>query len=99
MALAESQGVRLPHVMAAVAAQSTDDKARLREVLKRFTSTPNFAPSKPYRLIDAIAEAQMLNISDRLWTQNAGTRTPLSSLGKFWDDKVGGDIDADSFLK
>ena len=34
-----------------------------------------------------------------MWTQNAGTRTPIASLGKFWDDKVGGDIDADSFLK
>ena len=39
-----------------------------------------------------------MNISDRLWTQNAGTRTPLASLGKFWDDKVGGDVNADEFL-
>jgi hypothetical protein len=33
-----------------------------------------------------------------MWTQNAGTRTPVGSLGKFWDDKVGGDVDAGSFL-
>lgn len=99
MALAEAGGVRLPHVMAAVAAQSTDDQARLREVIKRFSTVKNFTPSRDYRLLDAIAEAQIQNISDRMWTQNAGTRTPLASLGKFWDDKVGGDIDADSFLK
>nr|WP_315195966.1 hypothetical protein [uncultured Aquabacterium sp.] len=99
MTLGESKGVRLPHVMAAVAAQSADDNARLREIIKRFSSVKNFTPSADYRLIDAIAESQITNISDRMWTQNAGTRTPIAALGKFWDDKAGGDIDADSFLK
>ena len=99
MKLGEAKGVRLAHVMAAVAAQSTDNNARLRELIKRFANTQGFTPNKDYRLIDAIAESQIQNISDRMWTQNAGTRTPIASLGKFWDDKVGGDIDADSFLK
>lgn len=99
MTLAESKGVRLPHVMAAVAAQSSDDQARLREVIKRFSTAKNFKVNKDYRLIDAIAQAQLQNISDRMWTQNTGTRTPIGSLGKFWDDKAGADIDADSFLK
>lgn len=99
MTLAESKGVRLPHVMAAVAAQSSDDQARLREVIKRFSTAKNFKVNKDYRLIDAIAQAQLQNISDRMWTQNTGTRTPINSLGKFWDDKAGADIDADSFLK
>lgn len=99
MAIGEKTGVRLPHVMAAVAAQSADDQATVRQVLKRFSAPQNFTVNKDYRLIDAIAQAQMVNISDRLWTQNTGTRTPISSLGKFWDEKAGGDIDADSFLK
>ncbi|MDE1997441.1 MAG: hypothetical protein KGI52_00795, partial [Burkholderiales bacterium] len=71
----------------------------VKEVIKRFANVQNFTPSKDYQLIDAIAQEQMQNISDRLWTQNAGTRTPLASLGKFWDDKVGGDVNADEFLK
>lgn len=99
MKLGEAKGVRLSHVMAAVAAQSTDDSARLREIIKRFSSVQGFTPNKDYRLLDAIAESQIQNISDRMWTQNTGTRTPIASLGKFWDDKAGGDIDADSFLK
>jgi len=99
MQIGEAKGVRLAHVMAAVAAQSTDDNARLRELIKRFANVQGFTPNKDYRLIDAIAESQIQNISDRMWTQNTGTRTPIASLGKFWDDKVGGDIDADSFLK
>ena len=98
MALGEKMGIRLPHVMAAVAAQSADDKARLRSIIKRFSSVPKFKPNSEYRLLDAIAESQITNMSDRMWTQNTGTRTPILGLGKFWDDKVGGDIDAESFL-
>ena len=98
MKLGEQKGIRLPHVMAAVAAQSSDDKARLRSIIKRFSSVPNFKANAEYRLLDAIAYSQITNMSDRLWTQNTGTRTPIQSLGKFWDDKAGGDIDADAFL-
>lgn len=98
MSIGEQKGVRLAHVMAAVAAQSTDDKARLRSIIKRFSSIQDFKPNADYRLLDAISASQITNISDRLWTQNAGTRTPIGSLGKFWDEKAGGDINADSFL-
>lgn len=98
MALGEAKGVRLAHVMAALAAQSADDKTTMRDTIKRFTGVKNFTPNPEYRLLDAIAQAQLLNMSDRMWTQNAGTRTPISGLGKFWDDKAE-DIDAGSFLK
>lgn len=98
MALGERNGVRLPHVMAAVAAQSADNKDKLRAVIKRFTSVQNFKPNTQYRLLDAIALSQITNMSDRMWTQQTGTRTPIMGLGKFWDDKAGSDIDADAFL-
>ncbi len=99
MTQGEAQGVRLAHVLATVAAQSGDDKERVREIIKRFSSIKNYKPNTQYRLIDAIAQAQMINISDRMWTENTGTRTPIASLGKFWDEKAGADVDADSFLK
>jgi hypothetical protein len=99
MKLGEAAGVRLSHVMVAVAAQSTDDKETVRKTIKRFVSLKNFKANNDYRLIDAISQAQIQNVSDRMWTQNTGTRTPIGSLGKFWDEKAGGDIDADSFLK
>jgi hypothetical protein len=98
MDLGEAGGVRLSHVLAAVSAQSGDDKVAVRDAIKRFSSAKNFTVNPQYRLLDAIAQAQLINISDRLWTQNAGTRTPVSGLGKFWDDKAE-DIDAGSFLK
>lgn len=99
MTLGEAKGIRLAHVMAAMAAQSSDDAATVREVIKRFVNVQNFTPNVDYQLIDSIAYQQLLNISDRLWTQNTGTRTPLAGLGKFWDDKVGGDVNADDYLK
>jgi hypothetical protein len=99
MQIGEAKGVRLAHVMAVVASQSADDTARSRELIKRFVSVKDFKVNSDYRLIDAIAQSQMQNVSDRMWTQGAGTRTPISGLGKFWDDKVGGDLDVDSLLK
>lgn len=99
MGIGETKGVRLAHVMAATAAQSTDNKPRLRSVIKRFSKIENFKPSTEYRLLDAIAASQITNISDRMWTQNAGTRTPVGSLGKFWDEKTDSNIDAGSFLE
>lgn len=99
MKLGEAAGVRLSHVMVAVAAQSTDDKATVRQTIKRFVSIKDFKTNNDYRLIDAISQAQLVNVSDRMWTQNTGTRTPIAGLGKFWDEKAGADIDADSFLK
>jgi hypothetical protein len=99
MTIAERAGVRLPHVMAALAALSADDTAGVRAAIKRFATVENFKVNTDYRLVDAIAEVQMRNISDRMWTQNTGSRTPINSLGKFWDDAAGPAIDADNFLK
>jgi len=28
-----------------------------------------------------------LELSDRLWTENTGHRTPIGEYGSFWDDK------------
>lgn len=99
MAIGEKSGVRLAHVMAALAAQSADDKDAVRAAIKRFSTVENFTVNPDYRLVDAIAEAQMLIVSDRMWTQNTGSRTPINSLGKFWDDAGTAPVDADSFLK
>jgi len=100
MTLGESKGVRLPHVLAAVTATSADDAATVRSVIKRFANVPNFKPNADYRIFDAMAKVQIQVISDRMWTQATGSRTPFNSLGKFWDDKApGSDLNTDDFLK
>lgn len=97
MTLGEAKGVRLAHVMAAISAQSADDKDRLKSIIRRFASVKNYRPSKEYRFLDEISISLMQSMSDRLWTQNAGTRTPTASLGKFWDDAAAA-VDVDNFL-
>ena len=89
MKIGEAQGVRLAHVVAAQTAVSLDDSDRLRKILRRFANAKGFKPSKDYRAIDDASVAQMQIISDRYWTQNQGSRTPVGSLGKFWDDNTG----------
>lgn len=99
MAIGEAKGVRLSHVVNAIAAASADDTATIRTIIKRATSVQDFKVNKQYRFLDVVAMAQLQNISDRLWTQNTGSRTPFNSLGKFWDDKADAGVDVDSFLK
>jgi len=40
------------------------------------------------KLLDEIAAQQLQAISDRLWTEAKGSRTPFNGLGSFWDDAV-----------
>lgn len=99
MTIGEAKGVRLSHVVNAIAAASADDTATIRTIIKRSATVQNFKVNKQYRFLDVVAQAQLQNISDRLWTQNTGSRTPFNSLGKFWDDKADAGVDVDSFLK
>jgi len=98
MALGEAKGVRLSHVLTAMAAQSQDDQATIRATIKRFVAVKDFKPNKQYRLFDVAAQAQLQNMSDRMWTQNTGARTPFNGLGKFWDDKADAGVDVDNLL-
>lgn len=98
MGIGEREGVRVAHVMAAVAAVSADNQDRIRYLLRRFTSVKYFQPNADYRFVDESAVLQMQNISDRMWTLNTGMRTPVGKLGKFWDDKAAGGANVDGFL-
>lgn len=97
MTLGEKGGVRLAHVMAATSAQSSDDQERLKAIIRRFATINDYHPNANYRFLDQIAVSMIQGMSDRLWTQNTGTRTPIASLGKFWDDKAA-TVDVDNFL-
>jgi hypothetical protein len=99
MARGERDGVRVAHVMAAIAASAADDDQRLRAVIKRFALTSGVVPNPRYRLVDAMAEGYVQSSSDRLWTRATGSRTPAGGLGRFWDDKADSGVDVDAMLK
>lgn len=78
-------GVRLGSALYAMAAYSKGDDARLKQVIRDFAAHgKNINPN--YRMLDAIANSIILGLSDRLWTQATGKRTPFGGLGTFWDD-------------
>ncbi len=101
MAKAEKSGVRIAHVLAAISAGVTDDKARVRTIIQRFATAPGFAPNKEYRYIDQTAVAAIQHLSDVDWTLGTGSRTPVGGLGTFWNEKneLKNNVDTSEFLK
>jgi len=92
----ERDGVRLGHVIWAMASVNSGDTASAKRAIRDFSSPPpDFAPNPKYRILDAVAGEILLAVSDRIWTEQTGHRTPVSGLGTFPDDapKRAGDID------
>ncbi|MBD3639688.1 MAG: hypothetical protein HUJ18_01715 [Marinobacter sp.] len=84
----EAAGVRLPHVFHAIAALNKGDEPRLRDVIREHAESLEQDPaSEDWRFVDAMATNMIVAISDRMWVENTGHRTPLGQLGTFWDDR------------
>jgi hypothetical protein len=101
MLIGERSGVRLAHVMYAISAQAAGDEKRFRDATKRWAAAQNFKPSKQYRLVEDISTLTMINLSDRYWSANIGTRTPIASIGTYWDESnsAAQDIDLGDLLE
>ena len=87
--IGEQAGVRLSHVFHAIAAINKGDEARVRDVLRRHAEAIDSKDAAPeWRFLDRMATANLEFISDRLWMENTGHRTPVGRLGRFWDDRA-----------
>ncbi|WP_207308772.1 hypothetical protein [Marinobacter caseinilyticus] len=85
----EAAGVRLPHVFHAIAAINKDDEEALKDVIRRHAEAIETTPAaKDWVMVDRMATQVILAISDRMWVENVGYRTPMGKLGTFWDDPV-----------
>ncbi len=83
----EAAGVRLPHVFHAIAASNKGDQALLKDVIREHAESLEQTPANPdWRFVDAMATNMIVALSDRLWVEHTGHRTPLGQLGTFWDD-------------
>ncbi|PKM22745.1 MAG: hypothetical protein CVV10_02815 [Gammaproteobacteria bacterium HGW-Gammaproteobacteria-14] len=78
-------GVRLGSAMYALAAYSKGDDKHLRKAIRDFAANDKKIHPE-YRMMDAMANSIISGISDRMWTEATGRRTPLGGLGTFWDD-------------
>jgi len=84
------QGVRVSQVLAAKVHMGLGNIEQVKSIIRSHKKAIVNTPSKPeFRLLDELATVQLLAISDHLWTEATGKRTPISGLGTFWDDPKG----------
>ncbi len=86
-AYGEQQGVRIVHMLEATLYASQGNEVKTKEVIRKHAQMIQEVPANPdLRLLDEMATRGIRLISDKLWTQHTGQRTPFNQLGQFWDD-------------
>lgn len=95
--LGKSKGVRMVQLLEATVYASQGDTEKTKAVIRDHVETKKKTPADPsLKLLDEMATRGIKLISDKMWTQATGQRTPYNALGTFWDDKsesTGLDID------
>ncbi len=81
------QGMRIPQVLAAQVNLGLGNTEHVKKIIRKFAQEKNqFPGSQTYMILNKISILQIQAISDRLWTEATGKRTPIGKLGAFWDD-------------
>jgi hypothetical protein len=95
-----NSGVRLAHVFEAMAALNAGNDELLKKVIRDHAASIKSMPARQdAKMIDAMATLNIQAISDRIWTEEKGFRTPTGRLGKFPNEKVAVEtIDLDDLL-
>lgn len=84
---AVEQGIAINHVFLAQVYLGLGNNAKVKQVIRDYSELKLLtAASQDYQLLNKIAKLQLQHISDRLWTEATGKRTPIGQLGRFWDD-------------
>jgi len=92
--IGENAHIRLSHVFHIISAYSKGDMKRVRTVIKRHAKEiEEHKPLAKYRLLDAAATEAITRVSDRMWVEATGHRTPVGQLGAFWDENAADDIE------
>lgn len=86
MQSAQTQGVALAHVLAAQVYSGRGDAQQVKLIIRHFTKVSVTAASDVYKSLNQVSLLQIQAMSDKLWTEATGSRTPIGQLGSFWDD-------------
>lgn len=79
-------GVRLSAALYAMAAYSVGDQQELRHAIHGFPQPADELDPR-YRMLNAVSAFTVQTLSDRLWTEATGNRTPFGALGTLPDDQ------------
>jgi hypothetical protein len=81
------QGVPIAQVLAAQIHMGLGHTDQVKAIIRLHQEAKTQTPAlSTYRLLNEFTTLQLQAISDRLWTEATGKRTPISGLGTFWDD-------------
>ncbi len=81
------QGMRIVQVIAAKIHIGLGDKERVKALIRDNVGTRNTISANPdFIFLDEVVTIQLQAISDFMWTEATGKRTPIGGLGTFWDD-------------
>jgi len=95
------QGMSVTYVLAAQVYLGQGETDEVKQIIRSYASSSKQAPdNQEFNILNKLSRLQILAISDRLWTEATGKRTPLGKLGSFWDDstKAVETIDIDEIL-
>ena len=96
-----AQGMSVSHVLAAQIYLGQGETEEVKQIIRSYASLSRQSTNKQaFTMLNKISALQMQAISDRLWTEATGIRTPLGKIGAFWDDtnKTIETIDIDEIL-
>jgi hypothetical protein len=84
------QGVSLPHVLAAQVYLGQGEIEKVKEIIRSHHSemTLNTIVNQKFKILNEVSYLQIQAISDRLWTEATGARTPIGKIGSFWNDPI-----------
>lgn len=101
MQIGFKQGVRITQALATQIYMGLGQTEQVKAIIRRYREPSMKIPTAPrFRLLNEFTTLQLQAVSDRLWTEATGKRTPFDGLGTFWDDpeKVVDIIDIDDLL-
>ena len=81
------QGMRTAQVIAAKIHIGLGNSAQVKDIIRNNVQTRSSISANPdFLFLDQISSIQLQAISDNMWTEATGKRTPIGGLGTFWDD-------------
>jgi len=94
------QGIRTPQLLAAQVYLGQGNIEQVKSVIREYATFKQTPKSETYQSLNQVSSIQIQAISDRLWTEATGKRTPFGRIGTFWDDPVKqvDTVDIDEFL-
>ncbi len=80
------QGMRIVQVIAAKIHIGLGNNERVKAIIRNNVNTRDTIPANPdYLFLDKVTTLQLMAVSDKMWTEATGMRTPVGGLGSFWD--------------